>query len=547
MLKYQTMNHIDYYVKKINSALQGGGNIKISTFLDEHYRLKPLLEPNLNKANPDISALVYDILRLPPQIFSIKQIIMGQSDKVFLNAGIDVNNNYWEFTSTVARRRKFKINAKQKQLATFIASPSDVYDVVTILTALYIEINKLYELTVKQHKNIKHCFNSADFAKLTEVLGARLNEFLAIIKNPTNFELRLLASSYVDYAQAVQAWWINIAGVRKYFGYNLYDQPIYFVSSNSHSLINIISGFPYKNSKLLHKDNKTRLQINKKEFLQEQVSKQNICYYLSRFTEKRNLKYKQQKNKFELQNGLVTLPPYHHIDIEAQIFSIKDFINNPYLDSRLKISAKQKKFLAKSNALILNVAYPLGLSAYHILKEVSENANYMRGVYIMGKAASLNALVGDITIPNFVFNRYTNNQIYVKNNLSTNSIKPFFGKRSIFSNQKAITVHGTFLQNEQSLRDDYNKGYSIVEMEAGPYLERLFEMQNPERHPYNDTYVLDPNFRLGLAYYVSDTPHNKGINLGAKRLTWEGLNATYAISLGILSDILTTEYNQLKK
>ena len=102
-------------------------------------------------------------------------------------------------------------------------------------------------------------------------------------------------------------------------------------------------------------------------------------------------------------------------------------------------------------------------------------------------------------------------------------------------------MRGTFLQNEQSLGKDLRDGYTIVEMESGPYLERVYEMVYPERYPEHSTYVLNPDFRLGLAHYVSDTPHKKGLNLGAKRLTWEGLNATYAISLGIVRDIFEQE------
>ena len=53
--------------------------------------------------------------------------------------------------------------------------------------------------------------------------------------------------------------------------------------------------------------------------------------------------------------------------------------------------------------------------------------------------------------------------------------------------------------------------------------------------------MLKPDFRLGVAYYISDTPHKKGLNLGARRLKWESLNATYAISVGILRDIFENE------
>jgi hypothetical protein len=273
----------------------------------------------------------------------------------------------------------------------------------------------------------------------------------------------------------------------------------------------------------------------------EGVPEENICSYLSRFSEKRNARYRKQKAVYEKQHGLIRLEPYHNIDIEAQIFSVRDVVKNPFLDRRLKLTQAMKKKLAQSDALILNIAYPLGMTAYSVLKEVSENASVIRGVYIMGKTASLNASVGDITIPNYVRDMHTHNQIFVHNDFDVSDFLPYIKKNSILSQQKAVSVRGTFLQSEKSLTKDFHDGYSIIEMEAGPYLNRIYEMTEPTRYPTEATFMVKPDFRLGLAYYVSDTPHKQGLNLGAKRLTWEGLNATYAISLGIVKDIFQTE------
>ena len=110
--------------------------------------------------------------------------------------------------------------------------------------------------------------------------------------------------------------------------------------------------------------------------------------------------------------------------------------------------------------------------------------------------------------------------------------------------QKAVTVRGTFLQNATSMMKNFDDGFTIFEMELGPYLNRIYELIYPERYPTEETFIVNPDFRLGVAYYVSDTPHKKGLTLGAKNLAFEGLNATYAISLGIINDILKTEYKK---
>jgi hypothetical protein len=376
---------------------------------------------------------------------------------------------------------------------------------------------------------------------LKEVLGSSFEAFVELANAPIDWEIRLLAGSDVDYAQAVQAWWINIAASRKVSASNVYNQPVYFVSSNSHSLINVLSGFPLKERERLLHDNQDRMMAEAEAFAQAQVPEENILYYLSRFSEKKFPDYIKQKIAYEKTYGLTRVPPYHHIDIEAQIFSIRDVLNNPHLDPRLTITPAMKTVLLESNALIINIAYPLGMAAYRILKEVSENVSEMRGVYIMGKAASLNASIGDISIPHSVHDRHTSNELFVYNDFTAKNFSPFLNKQSILDAQKAVTVRGTYLQNEQSLSQDFDRGFTIVEMEAGPYLERIYEMMYPTRYPEHASIMINTPFRLGLAYYISDTPHRTGHNLGSKRLTWEGLNATYAISLGIVQDILTTE------
>ena len=45
--------------------------------------------------------------------------------------------------------------------------------------------------------------------------------------------------------------------------------------------------------------------------------------------------------------------------------------------------------LAASEAVVVNIDYPLGLAAYNILREVAVDRAALRGVYVLGKAATL--------------------------------------------------------------------------------------------------------------------------------------------------------------
>src|SRR5260370_24386993 len=72
-----------------------------------------------------------------------------------------------------------------------------------------------------------------------------------------------------------------------------------------------------------------------------------------------------------------------------------------------RVGAVDEQKLRGSGACILNVDYPLGEAAYHILRQVAEQASCVAGVYVLGKAATLNADVGDAMIPNAAYNEHS--------------------------------------------------------------------------------------------------------------------------------------------
>ena len=52
--------------------------------------------------------------------------------------------------------------------------------------------------------------------------------------------VHLLAGSQVEYRKATQRWWENIDDS---ISVDLSERPTYFVSSNTHSMVNMLSGF----------------------------------------------------------------------------------------------------------------------------------------------------------------------------------------------------------------------------------------------------------------------------------------------------------------
>ena len=198
--------------------------------------------------------------------------------------------------------------------------------------------------------------------------------------------------------------------------------------------------------------------------------------------------------------------------------------------------------------MILNIDYPLGLGAYNILTKLAEHLPDILGVYIMGKAATLNGVLGDVMIPNVVQDEHSQNTYLFQNVFSASDVMPNLVYGTVLDNQKALTVLGTFLQNARLMDVMYREGYTDIEMEAGPYLSAIYEMSRPKRHPINEIVNLQGvTFDIGILHYASDTPLSKGRNLGAGALSYAGIDSTYATSLAILRRIFLQERKRLSR
>src|SRR5690606_21826489 len=204
--------------------------------------------------------------------------------------------------------------------------------------------------------------------------------------------------------------------------------------------------------------------------------------------------------------------------------------------------------LQDSDALIVNIDYPLGMAAYHVMAKISEYVSQMQGIYVIGKAATLNARIGDVLLANVIYDEHSQNSYMFGNCFTASDILPYLTSTSVLDNQKGVTVRGTFLQNVRYMDVFYREGYTIVEMEAGPYLSAIYEMVRAQRHPVNEIVNLYiAPFDVGFLHYASDTPMSKGRNLGAGRLSYLGAEPTYATAIATLRRIFNVELARLRE
>ena len=106
-----------------------------------------------------------------------------------------------------------------------------------------------------------------------------------------------------------------------------------------------------------------------------------------------------------------------------------------------------------------------------------------------------------------------------------------------------MTVKGTYLQNHEYLDFYYREAFTVVEMEAGPYCNAHLRARRPRALPRRARRSTSPScpIDLGIIHYASDTPYTQARTLGARGISYYGMDSTYASSLAIVRRVLTLE------
>lgn len=561
---------IDLYIRTMYSLLRSTTPVRVRTLEEVHTGINSSLHPHARLDVPDISSFIYANLRLPECMPNVKAVLLGQSETVFEQSGYSHIEEWTEVSARARRRRCFYDG--DSLLACYIASRSDIDDVVPMMTAYQIEWNKLHQLLARYTPaeleaisldSGEDLLNLAQTLKITikELLrlkiiwGERFEDMLQHIHaRSLDLAVQLFSGSLNEYRRATRLWWDNIEKSAP----NITERPVYFISSNPHSIPNLLSGFA-----LMQKDRLTgflkderdeALLAEWQDISQEEVPSrpENFLYYILK-------KYQATRQgqdlidaqaQYEQQYGIYRFPSEHAFDIQAQLIELSE-LNPKTIDPRLTPETfaghhADWSFLSESDALILNIDYPLGLAAYNLLVKIAEHTSPMLGIYIMGKAATLNGRRGDVMIPNVTFDEHTRNTFIYDNCFSAGDVSPYLIYGTVLDNQKSVSVLGTYLQNARIMEVIYREGYTDIEMEAGPYLSGVYELFRPTRHPDNEIINLyGLPFDLGILHYASDTPLTKGENLGAGTLSYFGVDSTYATSLAILKRIMQLEHDRI--
>jgi Family of unknown function (DUF6909) len=560
---------VDLYVRTYTTLLRSSGIIKLKALVPAHLSIHSSLHAHAALPQPDMAAFMYSVQRLPACIVQVRHVVLGQTARIFAEGGYPHIEQHWQPVTSPGRRRKWWFDGAET-LAVMIASVSDLDDLIPTLVAYQIEWNKMHDLlsdapdvvariteiaaadrvTMTEEEQAAELCRDAllieapDWGRLRAAWGMDFwKTLVAVANDEKGMTLQMLGGTHTGYSRVTQRWWGPIGALLHHKG--LMERPVYFISSNTHSVVNVLSGTARRRRDALiaqiQKSQHPELlpEYGKMERGEVRASWDNFLYFAARQYFAAYPHEREERAKEEETRGIWSVPSEGALDVGIQVIEI-DKLHPDDIDPRLQTDGALR--VAHSDAVIININYPLGMAANHILTQVSLTFAALKGVYVLGKAATLNGRIGDVLLSTTVFDEHTGNTYWLDNCFRYEHLAPFLVYGSALDNQKALTTRGTFLQNQAYLDLYYRENYTVVEMEAGPYLNALYEDTFPTRYPMNE----NVNFSqlpvdFGVIHYASDTPYSRAYTLGARGLSYYGLDSTYASTLAILRRVFERE------
>jgi hypothetical protein len=551
----QVSDEVELYHRTYTTLLRSSGETLLRVLEPSHRSMSSSLHALAASEELDLGAFLYAIRRLPDAVSNARVIVMGQEAEVFARHGIGPLDD-WTALEAPARRRRWYDDGNGT-MAVLLASASDLDDLIPTLVAYQIEWNKLrMRLRAADWPPNDHAPEPAesaavlggtedDWIQLAEAWGdAFVPRLRSMAAERLNLRVRMLGGSAVGYARMTRHWWAPVRGTLAERA--LEDRPMYFVSSNPHSMVNLLSGTARRREEEItawvEAEGPEDLRAELAAFREGRTdgSWENFLYFSARdFFEAQPAAMKEARSDEERAVGITHISSRTALRVSAQVIAL-DSLDPRWLDPRLgDVDAER---LARSPAVIVNIEYPLGLAAYNILREITEAHDTLRGVYILGKAATLNADVGDVMISSVIHDEHSGSTYWLDNAFSVSDIAPYLMFGSGLDNQRAVTVKSTFLQNREYLDFYYREAFTVVEMEAGPFCNAVYEIADVDRYPTGEAVNFSKlPIDFGIIHYASDTPYTQARTLGARGLSYYGMDSTYASTLAILRRVMKLE------
>ena len=517
--------------------------------------INPEIYGTINVPNKvELDSLLYVLDRLPE----------GTEECAFKHLTSDEDSDKGSFEPIVPKKRRrncYRIDEHQMNIEVLLGR-SEIYDILTHLTFLYIEADKIrniaflidedgepkrswkiIEQVAKGEKKFSRKEKEVALIHLSSLLGRTFEETLNAYNNfgEDNNPDRLFKIIYhlgkvsFDDLKQVREREIHFSAILKervghhYFGEkwanhvkqvlgdnNLLNRPLHIISANMHSVKNMLfANDALKKKQTKDVDYSLYEEISNKKELRDKV-----------------LEYAISKEMIYIDDNSGS-----NIDVQLIDLSKVDLKNSPFANSGYK-----------GDDVLMVFDYAFGEQAYEVMDELLRPFEYEGNVYtmnvksvsIMGKAGILTGEKGDIMIPtSHIFEGTADNYPFENalklEDFQDDELRAFEGSM--------ITVLGTSLQNKDILTYFMTTSWKSIglEMEGAHYQKAIQVASKIRKHISEDLFVM-------YAYYASDNPLETGSTLSSGGLGLTGVKPTYLITLRILEKILqSSAKNKTKK
>src|SRR3954470_22315172 len=239
---------VELYHRTYTTLLRSSGETRLRVLEPSHAAMNSSLHSLAQSLDePDLGAFLYAMRRLPATTWRAHVIVMGQEAEVFHRAGIGRIED-WEAVEAPARRRRW-FDSGRGTLAVLLASTSDLDDVIPTLVAYPLAGDNLHALlragSLPEDAEPEDFAeqiggSAADWERVREGWPDGLAGFVTEVRERRlNLRIRMLGGSQAGYARMTRRWWAPVRATLTDHGIS--DRPIYFVSSNTHSLVNLVT------------------------------------------------------------------------------------------------------------------------------------------------------------------------------------------------------------------------------------------------------------------------------------------------------------------
>ena len=514
------------------------------------------LRKSLLSLRPEIyGSIAEDRIELNGLSYVLERLPKGIEECQFINLTADegYSDSHFETIIPPKRRRNcYRIDKNQMNIE-ITRGRSEIYDILTHLTFLFIESHKIQkrvtlndgkdfirewkhlEEIVIYNKSISEQEREVSMVHLGNILGRTFEEVVAIhqVFQTSDNKDRFFHLIYWLGKLAINEVFENkkrtvtfSAVLIEEIGHHIYGEiwantiksilkekkllqrPIHIISANMHSVLNAIYA---------------------KGALPEEADK-NKGFELYQLLSNADSKLLQKKVKdYASANGLMYVKDSSGTNINVQIIDTHkiNFDVSPFI----------RRNSLEENSVIIVMDYAFGEQAYETMDELLKpyknwnEKSYLdvKSISIMGKAGILEGGKGDIMIPSAHIFEGTADNYPFKNELSKEDLEGFGVQ--VFDGSM-ISVLGTSLQNKDLLKFFHDSTWNVIGLEMeGAHYQKAIQSASKIRGNISE------NVKVRYAYYASDNPLETGATLASGGLGMTGVTPTYAITQKILEQI----------